>query len=142
MSFEVKRLQELDVSVIPMLERIHRQLRPNMPQGYETVLKSVFEGEGKVFVALRDGDVVGLAIYRVIPTPRCGLRFYVDDLVVDESLRGGGIGAGLLRALEDGARASGASAVELESGISREATHRFYEREGFERFAISFRKRM
>lgn len=78
------------------------------------------------------GDlVVGmltLAVFR-IPT---GVRAWIEDVVVDRSARGGGVGEALSRRAIELAAAAGARTVELTSRPSREAANRLYRRLGFE----------
>ena len=85
-----------------------------------------------LFVARLDGIIVGtltLAVFR-IPT---GLRAWIEDVVVDESARGHGVGEALnLTALAE-ARRRGCVTVDLTSRPSREAANRLYERLGFVR---------
>jgi GNAT superfamily N-acetyltransferase len=57
-------------------------------------------------------------------------------LVVDESARGAGIGASLIRAAEDWARGIGCERVRVRSRHTRERAHRFYERAGYERSKV------
>ena len=54
-------------------------------------------------------------------------------LVVAADLRGRGIGADLLRAAENWARARGAGYLRVRSRVERDGAHRFYERAGFAR---------
>lgn len=54
-------------------------------------------------------------------------------LVVDETSRGAGIGADLIRAAEAWARAEGCTRMRVRSRETRERAHRFYEREGYAR---------
>lgn len=56
---------------------------------------------------------------------------WVNDLVVTESARGCGVGAALLAEAERLAEARGCFRMSLETANWREATHRFYEREGW-----------
>jgi ribosomal protein S18 acetylase RimI-like enzyme len=77
-----------------------------------------------------DGPVVGsltLVVFR-IPT---GLRAWIEDVVVDERARGGGVGAALVRAGLERARALGCRNVDLTSRPSREEANRLYVRLGF-----------
>ena len=80
----------------------------------------------------RDGDqILGaltLVLYR-IPT---GLRARIEDVVVDESARGRGVGEALTREAIRLAQEAGARHVELTSHPSREAANRLYRRLGFE----------
>ncbi len=85
-----------------------------------------------LFIALEDGGrIVGAAnvsVYRV-PT---GIRAIIEDVIVDGSAHGQGIGEALvLRALEE-ARFQGAPAVTLTSNPKREAANRLYTRMGFQ----------
>ncbi|MGH8248800.1 MAG: GNAT family N-acetyltransferase [Gammaproteobacteria bacterium] len=123
-------------------ERVHRQLRPGMPQDYAARMASIFREGGQMCVALRDGRVVGVAVYRVFDNTHAGRRFYVDDLVTDEAQRSSGIGSVLLRHLEANARACGCAGIELESGSHRTGAHRFYFREGFVITGFSFKKEL
>jgi GNAT superfamily N-acetyltransferase len=57
----------------------------------------------------------------------------IAGLVVDESRRGAGIGAALVAAAADWARARGCLALRVRTNVVRERALRFYEREGFGR---------
>ena len=86
-----------------------------------------------VFFVLRDGEdgpVVGtltLAIFR-IPS---GVRAWIEDVIVDEVVRGQGGGALLTQAALDAASAAGARTVELTSRPTRQAANQLYQRLGF-----------
>ena len=85
-----------------------------------------------LLVARDDDAVLGaltLVLYR-IPT---GLRARIEDVVVDASARGRGVGEALTREAVERARETGARHVELTSNPSREAANRLYQRLGFER---------
>ena len=56
---------------------------------------------------------------------------WVNDLVVTESERGKGVGSALLAQAEELAIKRGCFRMSLETGSWREATHRFYDREGW-----------
>lgn len=56
---------------------------------------------------------------------------WVNDLVVTEPMRGQGVGAALLARAEELALKRGCFRMSLETAGWREATHRFYEREGW-----------
>ncbi len=77
-----------------------------------------------------DGPIVGtltLALFR-IPS---GVRAWIEDVIVDDTVRGQGGGEALSRHALDLAREAGARTVELTSRPSREAANRLYERIGF-----------
>jgi len=92
------------------------------------------EPASRVFVAENgDGRVVGwlhVAARAQLTEESCA---EVLGLVVDESARGGGIGAALLHAAEEWARSAGCAHVRVRSRVERERAHRFYQRAGFAR---------
>jgi ribosomal protein S18 acetylase RimI-like enzyme len=83
------------------------------------------------FVARDDGGaIVGVATLAVFPIPTAK-RAWIEDVIVDESARGQGVGEALTQAMIDAARTLGCKTVELTSRPSREAANRLYLRLGF-----------
>lgn len=83
-----------------------------------------------LFVARVENEIVGLltlALFR-IPT---AMRAWIEDVVVDASARGGGVGEALNLAALAEAKRRGAQTVDLTSRPSREAANRLYRRLGF-----------
>ena len=85
-----------------------------------------------LFVARLEGRVVGTLTLVQFPIPT-GWRAWIEDVVVDESARGLGVGARLTAAAVEAASAAGARSVDLTSRPSREAANALYQRLGFER---------
>jgi ribosomal protein S18 acetylase RimI-like enzyme len=115
--------------VVDALARLLPQLSPAPPPD-AGALAIIMSGGSTVFVARVDGRIVGsltLVLYR-IPT---GLKAWIEDVVVDESARGHGVGEALNHAALEEARRHGAKAVSLTSRPSREAANRLYQRIGF-----------
>jgi ribosomal protein S18 acetylase RimI-like enzyme len=92
----------------------------------------ILDGNVDLFVARDGGRIVGMgAIYfiRKIGSNKC----YMEDLIVDETYRGKGVGSTLLGALIEAARKRKARALEFGTRVTREDAHRFYERNGFKK---------
>ncbi len=121
-------------------EAVHRQLRPQLPADYPAKMQRIFRDGGEMCVAVRNKKVVGVAVYREFENTHAGRRFYVDDLVTDESGRSSGVGRALMAYLQQAARERGCKGLDLESGTHRTRAHRFYFREGFFITSFSFRK--
>jgi GNAT superfamily N-acetyltransferase len=86
----------------------------------------------QALVAEREGRVIGMISLMVFPAfHRDGLHSYITALVVDETLRGSGVGVGLLAAAEVWFAERGVSKVSLTTVLHREAAHRFYEHLGY-----------
>jgi len=95
-------------------------------------LQTIVDSTATSLLVARDGDsllgTLTLAVFR-IPT---GVRAWIEDVVVDESARGRGIGEALTMRAVEIARDAGARSVELTSRPTREAANRLYRRLGFE----------
>ena len=133
----VKAATEVDDGLVEAFSRLIPQLSSSSPPPTAAELLSIIDNPNSVlFIAELDGEddvrsMVGsltLAFYR-IPT---GLRAWIEDVVVDESARGLGVGEALNVAAIDESRQRGAKNVSLTSRSSREAANRLYQRLGFE----------
>jgi GNAT superfamily N-acetyltransferase len=120
-------------------EAVHRQLR-DFREPYALVMARVFAGGGRMRVAVVDGGVRGVAVYRVHENTHPGLHMYVDDLVTDAASRSSGVGAALLSSLETTARERGCVALKGDSGTARQRAHAFYFRQGYAIIGFHFNK--
>ena len=128
----IEQLTEADEELVEVVARLLPQLTeartpPTLERLQETVSTQT------VLVARDDeGRIIGtltLVLYRV----SSGLKGRIEDVIVDESARGQGIGEALTR---EGMRRAGEAGVlmlELTSRPSREAANRLYKRLGFVR---------
>jgi ribosomal protein S18 acetylase RimI-like enzyme len=83
-----------------------------------------------MFVARVDNQIVGLLTLVVFRIPTA-VRAWIEDVVVDSSARGHGVGEALNMAAIAEAKRRGAKTVDLTSRPSREAANRLYQRIGF-----------
>ena len=86
----------------------------------------------ELLVARVGGQIVGMATLVSFPLPT-GLRGHVEDVVVDESMRGRGIAWNLLKTMTTMAAERGLRTLDLTSRPSRESALRLYEGVGFRR---------
>lgn len=132
--------QVMESGWLARAERVHRELRPQIPEPYVESMGRVFEGGGRMTLAIYAGEVAGVAVFRVHENTSQGRKLYVDDLVVDSECRSRGIGGALLARLEEKARRADCIAVDLDSGTEREGAHRFYFRAGYTIRTFGFKK--
>ncbi|MEO5902042.1 MAG: GNAT family N-acetyltransferase [Ilumatobacteraceae bacterium] len=125
---------EIATSSTPELVEALARLLPQLsssPPPTAAELADLIAAPGTVqFVARVDDRIVGaltLVTFR-IPT---GLKAWIEDVVVDGSARGHGVGEALNRAALDEAQRRGLRSVSLTSRPSREAANRLYQRIGF-----------
>jgi ribosomal protein S18 acetylase RimI-like enzyme len=104
--------------------------RSSPPPTQEQIAEMIASPASDVLVAREGIAILGtltLVAFR-IPT---GVRAWIEDVVVDDSARGKGVGELLNRFALDRARERGAKTVELTSRPTREAANRLYQRIGF-----------
>ena len=107
------------------------ELRPHIEP--ETFLARIRgqQRDGYRLLSLRaEGAVRAVAGFRIGENLAWGRFLYVDDLVTLPECRSKGYGAALLDWLKAHALEQGCAQLHLDSGMVREAAHRFYEREG------------
>ena len=130
---EVHECLAVTDEVVDAMQRLIPQLSSsNPPPGRAELEEIVASPATTLFVARRSERIVGaltLVAFR-IPT---GVRTRIEDVVVDETLRGQRVGERLSEAALDAARGLGARSTDLTSRPSREAANRLYARMGFER---------
>ena len=129
MTAAIEIVEHPTAEVVEALARLLPQLSSATPPD-SAELAVIMSSGSTLFVARVDGRIVGsltLVMYR-IPT---GLKAWIEDVVVDESARGHGVGEALSQAALEEARRHGAKAVSLTSRPSRDAANRLYQRIGF-----------
>ncbi|HZA79719.1 MAG TPA: GNAT family N-acetyltransferase [Acidimicrobiales bacterium] len=129
---KVEIATSLTPAIVDAVRRLVPQLsRSNPPPDTVELGEVVASPATDLFIALDDGGtIVGmstLVTFR-IPTAR---RAWIEDVVVDETARGRGVGDALTRAMVDRARELGAATVDLTSRPRRDAANRLYQRAGF-----------
>ncbi|HQT67033.1 MAG TPA: GNAT family N-acetyltransferase [Acetobacteraceae bacterium] len=123
-------------------EPLHRQLRPDIPAPYADYMRKMFTEGAEMAVVVEAERIRAIAIYRCLHTTYQGYRFYVDDLVTDESARSRGFGGQMIDWLEARARVRGCPALALDSGTQRLRAHKFYFAKGFFVVSFSFLKKL
>jgi ribosomal protein S18 acetylase RimI-like enzyme len=128
---EVVAADVVDDELVTCFAALVPQLSSSPPPTADQLAQIVASPHSVLYLARLDGCIVGsltLAFYR-IPT---GLKAWIEDVVVDQSVRGQGVGEALSRAAVDEARRRGAKHVSLTSRPSRDTANRLYQRLGFE----------
>ncbi len=112
--------------------RVMRQLRPQIAEdAYLPTVRRMMQTDGYLQAAVFEGDtVVAVAGYRFMEMLYAGKTLYVDDLNTDETRRSCGHGKMLMDWLKAEAKERDCDQLQLDSGVQREQTHRFYFREG------------
>ena len=131
MTVDVQIATRVDNDLVEAFQRLIPQLSKSNPAPTKEQLESIVASDSsQILLAKADGVIVGsltLVIFH-IPT---GVRAWIEDVVVDGSARGAGVGEALNTFAINESRKRGATTVDLTSRPSREAANRLYQRLGF-----------
>lgn len=133
---EIRRLRAGDADagtrLIAQMGPRHSPVPDRLDAVTRTFRQLVSRPADRSVLALRDGAPMGLCTAELRDLVwRRDPELWVPELVVDEPMRGRGIGAALLDHVIDDALAAGARSAVLESGPRRAAAHALYRSAGF-----------
>ncbi|MDC3132701.1 GNAT family N-acetyltransferase [Flavobacteriaceae bacterium] len=129
---EIKELKISTTSVITELQKLIEQLSTKGHIITKKKLNKIIHDEStQLFVANETGGkIIGtltLVSYQ-IPT---GLKFWIEDVVVDSDFRGRGVGQKLTEMAMEYAEKKGCKSINLTSNPKRKAAHQLYIKMGF-----------
>ena len=129
---KVEAATEVTGELVDAFARLVPQLSRSAPAPDAATLGTIVCCQTNTVLVARDedGTIVGTLTLVVFPIPT-GVRAWIEDVVVDQSARGRGVGEALSREAVARARAAGARTVDLTSRATREAANRLYQRIGF-----------
>jgi ribosomal protein S18 acetylase RimI-like enzyme len=129
----IEEARAVTPGIAAAIRRLVHQLSPSAPSPTQADLEEIVASPATHLLLARGADdvIVGMltvALYR-IPTGMCA---WIEDVVVDETSRGRGVGEELTAAAVNLVRDAGVDMVDLTSRPIREAANRLYRRMGFE----------
>ncbi|MEV5966204.1 GNAT family N-acetyltransferase [Kribbella sp. NPDC051952] len=131
MNVRVDVLEQVTDEVVAAYNHLLPQLSHSaVPLDRPTLSRLVSHEANTVLVARIEDRIVGTLTLVTFPS-LSGLRARIEDVVVDESTRGQGIGAILTQEALHQARSAGARTVDLTSRPDRAAANHLYQRLGF-----------
>jgi len=132
MSLSIEVVTDVTDEVLAAFSRLLPQLSRTAPSLDRASLSRTVTCETNTVLIAHDGSaIVGSLTLVMFPLPT-GLRAWVEDVVVDHSARGRGVGAALTAEAVRLARLGGARTLDLTTRPSREAANRLYQRQGFQ----------
>lgn len=131
---DVAVASKVDDELVAAFGRLIPQLSRSATVPTREVIHEIIEARASTVLIARDlrnsGRIAGMLTLVVFRIPT-GVRARIEDVVVDEDVRGRGVGEALSQEAVSRAVALGARTVELTSRPSREAANRLYQRLGF-----------
>ena len=137
---EVKLASKEDISGILSLQpQVHRSKKS--AENSEEILEEIIHSKNcEIVVARQDERVLGSAFIFYHLSPHYGKPYaIIEDMVVDENQRSGGVGSEIIRKVIELAKKRKSYKIILTSGFDRDEIHKFYERSGFEKWGFEFR---
>ena len=131
---QIDIVTQADDELYEAFQRLVPQLTDNNPPPSLDDLTALVRDSSSTLMVARDdhGKIVGaltLAVYRM-PT---GVRSIIEDVIVDISARGQGVGVALMESAIELAREKGAGNISLTSNPMRVAANRLYLKVGFQK---------
>ncbi len=129
------RIEAATEATQELLAAVHHllpQLNPKLPHLTMRKLQAVIADPAATMLVVREGEAIkGVAVVLIYTTPSWR-KARIEDVVIDESVRGRGVGRALVERCIELARERGADVVELQSAKWREVANRLYPSLGFE----------
>lgn len=128
---------ELYTSVLTLLPQLDSTIEPPSQEFFKELL-----GSGNIYFFVAEdepGEIAGMLTLVSYPN-LTGRKLWIEDVVVDASCRGKGVGEKLTMAAIEFARTLGSKEVKLTSRPSREAANRLYLKTGFVRYETNVYK--
>ena len=132
----IEQVKEITIEFMQALAQLLPQLAPEVGMPDVAHVQRMLATEDCVLLACRleEGEpIVGMLTLIIFRTPT-GTHAWIEDVVVDETARGHGLGEALTRAGLQRALDLGAKSVSLTSRPARAAANRLYLRMGFQRW--------
>ena len=144
---DLEQIKELWVQLTDYVNRLDGRHWQRAPDGSENfrqwMAQALTDSKRALLVAKSSGNVVGFGhgILKKSPPPmRPRLDGFITDLVVNEPVRGNGVGSKLLEALESWCIEQGTQAITLSVAARNELGLAFWSSKGFEHWTSTMWK--
>ena len=136
-------LQDFCKQIDPQIGAGHRVVK----KYFEYLLKRCAETEGKIYLAFRDDDVIGMVcVFARVQSDAVDEEDYeyahISDLVVLAANRNQGIGRSLLKRAEEHARSKGAKILRIGTQAGNAVARDLYLGYGFKEKAVMLQKEL
>jgi ribosomal protein S18 acetylase RimI-like enzyme len=138
---EIQKINRFSERAFEAVSGLLPQLSPDASLLTREYFKSILGSEGAhLFIAELDNkQIAGMLTIGTYKTPT-GIKVWIEDVVVDESYRGKGIGKELMIFAVNYSKSLGANDVRLTSRPSRIAANELYSKLGFKKYETNFYK--
>ncbi len=131
--FRIEKVDHYSDELLAALQRLLPQLSPTATIDEAWLREVLADPAAQLYVARdEEGEIVGTfsLTLQKIPT---GPKMWLEDVVVDERVRGKGLGEALVQEAIGIARRPGVKSLNLTSSPERVAANKLYQKMGFEK---------
>lgn len=129
---EIKEIKRFNSRAFNAVSRLLPQLDTEAGTITKVHFMKIIKSKGThLFVAEQEGVIIGMMTIVMYYVPSA-TRFWIEDVIVDESQRGKGLGKEFISFAIDYARFSGAKKIDLTSRPFRIAANQLYRKSGFD----------
>jgi ribosomal protein S18 acetylase RimI-like enzyme len=138
---KIGRIRRFNERVFEAVLKLLPQLSPEVELPTKEYLERVLTSENIHFFTgtLDDNRIIAMLTIGTYNTPS-GTKVWIEDVVVDESQRGKGLGEELMLFAIDYSKSLGAGSVSLTSRPSRIAANKLYKKLGFVQYETNVYK--
>ena len=128
MELIIRNARESDFeSILSLFKQLWPNKQLNKEDLYVVFSRGILSEDNELYCAEIDNKVIGFCSYAIVNNFwQEGYIAYIYSMIVDEELRGKGIGTELLKKTFETAKLKGCKKIELDSGFHREQAHKFY----------------
>ena len=129
----IQQVDQVTGELISAFQRLMPQLSASMQPPTREALQALIDFPASTLLVARQaesGPIIGAATLALVCAPS-GVHARLEDVIVDETVRGQGVGEALTREVIRLAQEAGADYIALTSNPRRAAANRLYQRVGF-----------
>lgn len=148
-NMKIREAKESDIEQIISLQSQIYRVDSTSPNSNQTLQNQLKDESCKILVGVEDGPpsrageagkVIATGVIYLIQVPIRGVPYaFLEGIVVDESLRGKGLGTEFFKEILAVCKHLNCYKILFTSGADREDAHRFYEKLGFKKWGLEFR---
>lgn len=130
---EIRQIKEITKEIVLAFERLIPQISANSKIPSEKELEEIANSKNSYLFVVEDKGIIVAALTFVTYRIPTGKKAWIEDVVVDNSMRGRGLGQLITQYAIDFARDIGITRIDLTSNPSRLAANKLYQKIGFEK---------
>ena len=138
----IQQVDEVTDELLEAFQRLMPQLSTTMSPPTREALQALVTFPASTLLVARAAEsapIIGAATLAMVRAPS-GVHARLEDVIVDETVRGQGVGEALTREVIRLAKESGADYIALTSNPRRAAANRLYQRVGFKKWETNVYK--